>query len=75
MLISFLSFCLGAGAVEFIICHAEIQIAFVEEKKIAEVVGGYLNTNSLFNTLSLVLSIAKRTRGINHSSFFFTFLC
>lgn len=27
---------LGAGAVEFIICHAEIQIAFVEEKKITE---------------------------------------
>lgn len=27
----------GAGAVEFIICHAEIQIAFVEEKKIVEV--------------------------------------
>nr|CAB3469821.1 unnamed protein product [Digitaria exilis] len=27
---------LGAGAVEFIICHAEIQIAFVEEKKIKE---------------------------------------
>jgi hypothetical protein len=27
----------GAGAVEFIICHAEIQIAFVEEKKITEV--------------------------------------
>lgn len=28
---------LGAGAVEFIICHAEISIAFVEEKKIPEV--------------------------------------
>ncbi|MBA0768788.1 hypothetical protein Gotri_017568, partial [Gossypium trilobum] len=28
---------LGAGAVEFIICHAEVSIAFVEEKKIAEV--------------------------------------
>ncbi|OAY69152.1 Long chain acyl-CoA synthetase 4 [Ananas comosus] len=27
---------LGAGAVEFILCHAEIQIAFVEEKKIGE---------------------------------------
>ncbi|KAG1335198.1 putative Long chain acyl-CoA synthetase 4 [Cocos nucifera] len=26
----------GAGAVEFIICHVEIQIAFVEEKNIAE---------------------------------------
>ena len=27
----------GAGAVEFIICHAEIEVAFVEEKKIVEV--------------------------------------
>ncbi|XP_006655812.1 long chain acyl-CoA synthetase 4-like isoform X1 [Oryza brachyantha] len=27
---------LGAGAVEFIVCHAEIQIAFVEERKISE---------------------------------------
>lgn len=27
----------GAGAVEFIIRHAEISIAFVEEKKIIEV--------------------------------------
>ncbi|XLS97054.1 hypothetical protein HN51_039789 [Arachis hypogaea] len=28
---------LGAGAIEFIICHAEISIAFVEEKKIPDV--------------------------------------
>ncbi|KAI7751717.1 hypothetical protein M8C21_004355 [Ambrosia artemisiifolia] len=27
---------LGAGAVEFIICHAEVKIAFVEEKKLPE---------------------------------------
>ncbi|GJN00872.1 hypothetical protein PR202_ga18094 [Eleusine coracana subsp. coracana] len=27
---------LGAGAIEFIICHAEISIVFVEEKKIGE---------------------------------------
>lgn len=27
----------GAGAVEYIICHAEVSIAFVEEKKISEV--------------------------------------
>lgn len=27
----------GAGAVEFIICHAEVTIAFIEEKKIPEV--------------------------------------
>ena len=28
---------IGAGAVEFILCHAEVSIAFVEEKKIDEV--------------------------------------
>jgi len=28
---------LGAGAVEFVICHAEVEIVFVEEKKIGEV--------------------------------------
>lgn len=28
---------IGAGAVEFIICHAEVSIAFVEEMKIPEV--------------------------------------
>lgn len=27
----------GAGAVEFIISHAEVSIAFVEEKKVPEV--------------------------------------
>jgi long-chain acyl-CoA synthetase len=27
----------GAGAVEFVLCHAEVQIAFVEEKKVGEV--------------------------------------
>lgn len=27
---------LGAGAIEFIICHAEVALAFVEEKKISE---------------------------------------
>ena len=27
----------GAGAIEFILCHAEVEIAFAEEKKVAEV--------------------------------------
>ncbi|KAL6556441.1 Long chain acyl-CoA synthetase 4 [Orobanche gracilis] len=27
---------LGAGAIEFIVCHAEVALAFVEEKKISE---------------------------------------
>ena len=31
------SMAVGAGAVEFVLCHAEVQIAFVEEKKIGEV--------------------------------------
>ncbi|KAK1419153.1 hypothetical protein QVD17_28312 [Tagetes erecta] len=41
---------LGAGAVEFIICHAEVTLAFVEEKKIPELLkslpkaGEYLKT-------------------------------
>ncbi|KAI8546209.1 hypothetical protein RHMOL_Rhmol07G0099400 [Rhododendron molle] len=35
---------LGAGAVEFIICHAEVTIAFVEEKKIPEVLKTFPNT-------------------------------
>ncbi|XP_071685846.1 long chain acyl-CoA synthetase 4-like isoform X2 [Rutidosis leptorrhynchoides] len=41
---------LGAGAIEFIICHAEVTIAFVEEKKIPELLktfptaGEYLKT-------------------------------
>ncbi|KAF3328605.1 long chain acyl-CoA synthetase 4-like protein [Carex littledalei] len=34
---------LGSGAVEFIICHAEIEIAIVEEKKISEVFSSSLN--------------------------------
>lgn len=28
---------LGAGAVEYIICHAEISVAFAEETKVSEV--------------------------------------
>lgn len=27
----------GAGAVEYIVCHAEISVAFAEESKISEV--------------------------------------
>lgn len=34
---------LGAGAVEFIICHAEVPLAFVEEKKISEVRKCFIN--------------------------------
>lgn len=37
MVILTLMYGLGAGAVEFIINHAEVSIAFAEEKKIPEV--------------------------------------
>ncbi|KAG0452152.1 hypothetical protein HPP92_025827 [Vanilla planifolia] len=49
---------LGAGAVEFIICHAEVQLAFVEEKKIAELmksfptVAKFLKTVVSFGTIT-----------------------
>eukprot|EP00262_Sarcandra_glabra_P008163 TRINITY_DN2141_c0_g1_i1.p1 TRINITY_DN2141_c0_g1~~TRINITY_DN2141_c0_g1_i1.p1 ORF type:complete len:659 (-),score=105.72 TRINITY_DN2141_c0_g1_i1:337-2313(-) len=42
---------LGAGAVEFIICHSEVSIAFVEEKKIAEVLKTFPNTTKFLKTL------------------------
>ncbi|KAJ0558237.1 putative long-chain-fatty-acid--CoA ligase [Helianthus annuus] len=41
---------LGAGAVKYIICHADISIIFVEETKIFEVVG---KTSQFCFTLSL----------------------
>ncbi|TKW20133.1 hypothetical protein SEVIR_4G065300v4 [Setaria viridis] len=42
---------LGAGAVEFIICHAEIQIVFVEEKKIAELLKTCHATSKYLKTI------------------------
>ncbi|XP_010668007.2 long chain acyl-CoA synthetase 4 [Beta vulgaris subsp. vulgaris] len=42
---------LGAGAVEYIICHAEVSIAFVEEKKISEVLKTLPNTRKYLKTL------------------------
>lgn len=42
---------LGAGAVEFIICHAEVSIVFVEEKKISEVLKTLPNTNKYLRTI------------------------
>ncbi|XLS99086.1 hypothetical protein HN51_041821, partial [Arachis hypogaea] len=42
---------LGAGAVEFIICHAEISIAFVEEKKIPELLKTFPNASKFLKTL------------------------
>ncbi|KAG2677053.1 hypothetical protein I3843_12G082900 [Carya illinoinensis] len=42
---------LGAGAVEFVICHAEVSIAFAEEKKIPEVLKTLPNTTEFLKTL------------------------
>ncbi|KAK7318109.1 hypothetical protein RJT34_02807 [Clitoria ternatea] len=42
---------LGAGAVEFIICHAEVSIAFVEEKKISEILKTFPNAAKHLKTL------------------------
>jgi len=42
---------LGAGAVEFIICHAEIQVVFVEEKKIAELLKTCHATSKYLQTI------------------------
>lgn len=42
---------LGANAVEFIICHAEVSIAFIEEKKIPEVLKTFPNTTEYLKTL------------------------
>ncbi|CAI9094303.1 OLC1v1030020C1 [Oldenlandia corymbosa var. corymbosa] len=42
---------LGAGAVEFIICHAEVTIAFVEEKKIPELLKSFPGAAKYLKTL------------------------
>ncbi|KAI3929321.1 hypothetical protein MKX01_006557 [Papaver californicum] len=42
---------LGAGAVEFILCHAEISIVFVEETKISEVLKTFPNTSEYVKTI------------------------
>ncbi|XP_077251277.1 long chain acyl-CoA synthetase 4-like [Tasmannia lanceolata] len=49
---------LGAGAVEFIICHAEVSIVFVEDKKIPEVLKTFPNTT---NFLKTIVSFGKVT--------------
>ncbi|RXH95733.1 hypothetical protein DVH24_008233 [Malus domestica] len=42
---------LGAGAVEFIICHAEVSIAFAEEKKIPELLKTFPGAAKYLKTL------------------------
>ncbi|CAN4111461.1 unnamed protein product [Withania somnifera] len=50
---------LGAGAVEYIICHAEISIAFTEETKISEVLKAFPNSGKF---LKILVSFGKITR-------------
>ncbi|KAI3990578.1 hypothetical protein MKX01_022878 [Papaver californicum] len=42
---------LGAGAVEFILCHAEVSIVFAEETKISEVLKTFPNTSECVKTI------------------------
>ncbi|KAF9685928.1 hypothetical protein SADUNF_Sadunf03G0105400 [Salix dunnii] len=42
---------LGASAVEFIICHSEVSIAFVEEKKISELLKTFPNSTRYLKTI------------------------
>ncbi|MED6132560.1 Long chain acyl-CoA synthetase 4 [Stylosanthes scabra] len=42
---------LGAGAVEFIICHSEVAVSFVEEKKIPELLKTFPNATKYLKTL------------------------
>ncbi|KAL6986399.1 Long chain acyl-CoA synthetase 4 [Sarracenia purpurea var. burkii] len=53
---------LGAGAVEFIICHAEITIAFVEEKKISEVLKTLSSTTKYLRTIVSFGKVAPEQR-------------
>ncbi|KAG6409359.1 hypothetical protein SASPL_127398 [Salvia splendens] len=49
---------LGAGAIEFIICHAEVTLAFVEEKKISELLKTFPGSA---NYLKTIVSFGKAT--------------
>ncbi|KAJ6842151.1 long chain acyl-CoA synthetase 4-like [Iris pallida] len=42
---------LGAGAIEFVICHAEVEIVFVEEKKIGELLKTFPNSTKFLKTV------------------------
>ncbi|KAK6137094.1 hypothetical protein DH2020_029165 [Rehmannia glutinosa] len=50
---------LGAGAVDYIICHAEISIAFVEETKISEVLKTFPSTEKYLRS-KLPVSVSFR---------------
>ncbi|KAF0919545.1 hypothetical protein E2562_029771 [Oryza meyeriana var. granulata] len=42
---------LGAGAVEFILCHAEVEIAFTEEKKIEQIFKTFPKSTEFLKTI------------------------
>ncbi|KAJ0672328.1 putative long-chain-fatty-acid--CoA ligase [Helianthus annuus] len=50
---------LGADAIEFVICHAEVTIAFVEEKKISELIKVIPKAREYLKT---IVSFGKVTR-------------
>ncbi|KAG9448294.1 hypothetical protein H6P81_014422 [Aristolochia fimbriata] len=53
---------LGAGAVEFIINHAEVSIAFSEEKKIIEVLKTLPNTTNFLKTIVSFGEVASENK-------------
>ncbi|KAG8055991.1 hypothetical protein GUJ93_ZPchr0001g29672 [Zizania palustris] len=50
---------LGAGAVEFILCHAEVEIAFAEENKIEQVLKTFPKSTEFLKT---IVSFGKVTQ-------------
>ncbi|XP_072055267.1 long chain acyl-CoA synthetase 5-like isoform X1 [Arachis hypogaea] len=58
----------GARAVEFIICHVEISIAFVEEKKIPELLKTFPNASKFLKTLVAGFEVCNSQFGSYSSS-------
>ncbi|KAL1561920.1 Long chain acyl-CoA synthetase 4 [Salvia divinorum] len=55
---------LGAGAVEYIICHAEISIAFVEETKIYELLKTFPSSGKYLKTIVSFGEVAQEQRQV-----------
>ncbi|EPS67806.1 hypothetical protein M569_06966, partial [Genlisea aurea] len=53
---------LGAGAVEFIICHAEVEIAFVEDKKISELLKAFPGAGKYLTTIISFGEVTSRQK-------------
>ncbi|KAF9689241.1 hypothetical protein SADUNF_Sadunf01G0071400 [Salix dunnii] len=53
---------LGADAVKFIICHSEISITFVEEKKITELLKTFPNSTQYMKTIVSFGKVASKER-------------